>query len=342
MSKYLLSALFIIVTSISYSQSDSSSFYFQKGMAEKQKGRKMESVRLFEKAYTYRQDDKALISELAAGYLDTRRYAQAREKYLQLEKMGDHSDSTYRQLMLLSFNMHQQDDAIKYALLLKKNAPDEKVAWYIGKAYYDKENLGEAIKYFEFAAKEDPKNAEIPYTIARSYADMQNYKKAIPYFQKAIELNPDQSRWIYEMALIYYAMPDDANSLKYMLLAADKGYKKDNEFLQNLGIAYLNTGKFDEGIATLKDLLQRRPSDMSIITLLAQGYYDAKKYDDAITYYDQLLQQDNKNAEALYMIGMCFQKKGQKEKGMALCDKAIQMDPSLQNLKQKKQMPGGL
>ena len=262
----------------------------------------MESVKQFEKAYTFRQDDKAVVSELAAGYLDTRRYGQAREKFMQLEKMGDHSDSTYRQLMLLSFNMHQQDDAIKYALLLKKNNPDTKVAYYIAKANYDKENLGEAIKYFEFAAKEDPNNAEIPYTLARSYADMQNYKKAIPYFQKAIELNPGQTRWIYEMALIYYAMPDDANALKYMLMAADKGYKKDNEFLQNLSIAYLNNGKFDEGIATLKDLLARRPSDMSIITLLAQGYYDAKKYDDAITYYDQLLQQENKNAEALYMI----------------------------------------
>jgi Predicted N-acetylglucosaminyl transferase len=342
MFKILLSSLFITSFFTSYSQADSSAFYYQKGLAEKQKGRRMESVKQFEKAYTYRQDDKALISELAAGYLDTRRYGQAREKFIQLEKMGDHSDSTYRQLMLLSFNMHQQDDAIKYALLLKKNNPDEKVAYYIAKANYDQENLGEAIKYFEFAAKEDPNNGEIPYTLARAYADMQNYKKAIPYFQKAIELKPDQTRWIYEMALIYYAMPDDANALKYLLIAADKGYKKDNEFLQNLGIAYLNNGKFDEGITTLKDLLQRRPSDMSIITLLAQGYYDAKKYDDAITYYDQLLQQDNKNAEALYMIGMCFQKKGQKEKGIALCDKAIQMDPSLQNLKQKKQLPGGL
>jgi hypothetical protein len=40
------------------------------------------------------------------------------------------------------------------------------------------------------------------------------------------------------------------------------------------------------------------------------------------------------------MIGMSFQKKGEKEKGMALCDKAIQLDPSLQNLKQKKELPG--
>jgi len=38
----------------------------------------------------------------------------------------------------------------------------------------------------------------------------------------------------------------------------------------------------------------------------------------------------------LYMIGMCYQKKGEKDKGVRLCDKAIEMDPSLASLKQKK------
>ena len=35
-----------------------------------------------------------------------------------------------------------------------------------------------------------------------------------------------------------------------------------------------------------------------------------------------------------------YQKKGEKEKGVALCDKAIEMDPSLAKNKQKISMPG--
>ena len=340
MRKIILTAAVLTIASTVFAQADSASVFLQKGLEEKNKGRRLESLKNFEKAASYKKDDKQITAELAAAYLDLRRYGQAKTSFQQLEKLGDQTDSTYRQLMLLSFNLRQFDDAIKYASLLKKVKPAEQTAWYLGKAYYEKEDLGNAIKYLDIAAKENPANAEIPYTVARAYADMMNYKMAIPYFQKAIQLNPEQSRWIYEMALIYYAMPDEQNALKYMIEAGDKGYRKDNEYLQNLATAYVNAGKPAEGIDMLKQVLEKRPSDMNVLNMLAESYYDTKKYDEAINYYDKILQMDNKNAEALYMIGMSFQKKGDKQKGQALCDKAIEMDPSLQGLKQKKQMPG--
>jgi tetratricopeptide (TPR) repeat protein len=91
----------------------------------------------------------------------------------------------------------------------------------------------------------------------------------------------------------------------------------------------------------LLDLLRLRPSDKNLMYTVAEAYYNAKKYDDAISYYDEVLRMDKQSADALYMIGMSYQKKGEKQKGMQLCDKAIEMDPSLQSLKQKKEMPGG-
>ena len=167
-----------------------------------------------------------------------------------------------------------------------------------------------------------------------------NFKAAIPHFQKALELQPANNRWMYEMALIYYAMHDDKNSLKYMLEAGEKGYKRDNEYLENLGIAYLNAGETDKGLTIMKEILERRPSDMNVLNMIAEACYDAKKYDDAINYWDEILRLDKQNASALYMIGMSYQAKGEKQKGMALCDKAIEMDPSLQRNKQKISMPG--
>ena len=338
MRKIVITAAISAFSTVLFAQADSASLYLQKGIEEKQKGRHLDSLQHFEKANKYKKDDKEIVSELAASYLNMRRYQQAKASFQQLETLGVKTDSTYRQLMLLSFNMRQWDDAIKYASALKHVKKDEQTAYYLGKSFYEKENLGDAITYLNIAAKENPANAEIPYTVARAYADMMNFKMAIPYFHKAIELNPTQSRWIYEMALIYYAIPDEQNSLKYMLEAGEKGYRKDNEYLQNLATAYVEAGKPEEGIGMLKEILKNRPSDMNLLNMLAESYYDIKKYDDAISYFDKILEIDKNNAEALYMIGMSFQKKGDKAKGQALCDKAIEMDPGLKSLKQEKQM----
>ena len=174
MNKLVMTVAILGISIASFAQTDSSTYFLQKGLEEKTRGRRMESLKQFEKAYSYNKENKQVVSELAAAYLDLRRYIQAKEKYQQLEKMGDQSDSTYRQLMNLCFNTRQFDDAIKYALLLKKVNPSEKTAFIIGKSNYEKENLGEAIKYLDIATKEDPQNAEIPYSVATAYSDIKN------------------------------------------------------------------------------------------------------------------------------------------------------------------------
>jgi tetratricopeptide (TPR) repeat protein len=319
---------------------DSADYFLQKGLLEKQNGRRLESLKNFEKAAKYDAQSKTITMELALAYFDLRRYTFARDMYKKLVELGDESLTTYKQLMNLSFQLKQHDDVIKYAEKVKRLDPSEKINYLVGKVNYDIVNYGDAIKFLNDAMKEDPSNGEIPYLIARSYADMMNYKQAIPYFKKAVELEPAKGYWIYEMGLIYYAMHADKEALAAILLAGERGMKRDNDYLENLGIAYLNVGDLDAGVNILNEILKRKPSDLNILNMVAEAYYYKGKYQQAIDYWDQVLFYDKENASALYMIGMSYQKKGEKEKGVALCDKAIEMDPSLSNLKQKKQMPG--
>jgi len=320
---------------------DSATYFLQKGLEEKKIGRRMETFKNFEAASFYDSSNKVILKELAIACYDLRKYSQAKNTYKKMVELGDASASTYKQLMLLSFNMRHYDDVLLYAKRLKQVDPNERVSYYVGKVQYDQEIYGEAIKTLTEASTEDPLNGEVLYMIARSYADMQNYKQAIPFFQKAITLDPVKTNWIYELALIYYAIHDDKNSLKYMLEAGEKGYRKDNEYLENLGVAYLNSGDLDNGVKILGEILNRKPSDMNILNMIAEAYYYKGRYQQAMDYWDKILVFDKSNASALYMIGMCYQKKGEKTKGQQLCDKAIEMDPSLAALKQKKQMPGG-
>ena len=352
MLRKLLSICLVLTTILANSQTsitaitistDSADYFLQKGLMEKQNGRRLESLKNFEKAARYDANSKVITAELASAYFDLRRYSQARESFKKLVQLGDESAATYKQLMNLSFQLKQNEDVLFYADKLKTADPSEKVLYYVGKVHYDMDNYGDAIKYLNRAAVEDPANADIPYMIAHSYSDMMNYKLAVPYFKKAIELKPTESYWIYELGLIYYAMNADKDALKYMLEAAEKGLKRDNDYLENLGIAYLNVGNLDEGVKILNEILAKRPSDLNILNMVAEAYYYKAKYDLATDYWDKVLEYDKDNASALYMIGMCYQKKGGKDnldKGVALCDRAIAMDPGLASHKQKKTMDG--
>ncbi len=340
MKRFNLVIPLLLVSSILFAQTDSANYFFQRGLDEKQKGRHIESLKNFEKAIKYDANNKAVLNEMAIAYIDLRKYYQAKETYKKLVDLGDASAANYKQLLQLSFNLKTYDDAVLYANSLKKADPSEKVNYYLGKINYDRENYGDALKYLNAASKEEPQNAEIPYMIGRSYADMLNYKLAIPFYQKAIELDVTKYVWIYELGLICYANNDNKNALKYIRSAGDKGYPKDDGYMQNLGIAYIDVGNFDAGITVLTDLLKKRPGDFNLLDMVAEAYYDKRKYDDAMNYWDTILGFDKANASALYMIGMCYQKKGDKAKGTQLCDKAIEMDPSLAMYKQKKEMAG--
>lgn len=340
MKRMILLAALVAGSTITFAQSDSASHYLKKGLEEKAIGRKLESLKNFEKAVKFDANSKPVLTELAATYYDMRKYFPAYETYKKLVDLGDNSAANYKQLFHLAYNLRQQDDVIKYADLLKKADPNERVNFYLGKVHYDRENYGEAIRILNMAAKEDATNGEIPYMIARSYSDMSNHKQAIPFFQKAIALDTTKPNWIYEMGLIYYAIHDDKNALKYIQMAGDKGLNRDNSYLENLGIAYLNAGDLDKGVEIMDEVLKRKPSDINVLNMVAEAFYYKGKYQKAIDYWDQILYYDKTNASALYMIGMSYQKKGDKAKGQQLCDKAIEMDPSLAALKQKKQMMG--
>jgi len=335
-----LCAALLITSFLSYSQKDSADQYLKKGLQEKQNGRRQESLKQFEKAAKYDAANKIIMGELASAYMDLHKYDQAIMSYKKIDEMGDATADTYKQLLLLSFNYKNTNDLLLYAQKLKKADPSEKVSYYVGKVQYEQGNLGEAIKTLNAAAKEDPANGEVQYMLGHCYADMNNYKQAVPYFQKAIQLDPTKTNWMYELGLYCYAMDDHKNALKYIKEAGDKGLPKDNDYMENLGIAYLNAGNLDSGVAIMTEILKRKPSDINILNMVAEGYYDKGKYQQAIDYWDKILEYDKTNASALYMIGLSFQKKGEKEKGQQLCDKAIAMDPSLESLRTKKQLPG--
>jgi tetratricopeptide (TPR) repeat protein len=73
------SRFFLFISSVAFAQADSSKYFLQKGLDEKQKGRRMESLKNFEKSFKYDSSNKVMLGELASAYMDLRKYYQAKE-----------------------------------------------------------------------------------------------------------------------------------------------------------------------------------------------------------------------------------------------------------------------
>jgi tetratricopeptide (TPR) repeat protein len=339
MKCYPIYFLLILLSFHVSAQSADSSRYFYLKASEARSGRLyMQAYQDYKRALEFDPKNPDLLRQLGLTAVDLRKYEEAIPVFEKLLVIVPADTTSVIQLGKLYFYVHQWEKSIPYTTKALQMHIGERNYYMTAKSYYELEDYGHSFSYLPSAAIEEPKLAEIPYMIARSYVDMNNYKPAIPYFQKAIALDSTKAQWIYECALVYATIYDDQNAIKYYDLASSKGYKKDNDFYENLADSYIAVGKPDQALKILQDLLAKKPADLELLNSLGFVNYKLKKYNPAMEYWDRILQYDKQNGRALYMIGMCYQKKGDTEKGKALCDKAITLDPSLKNFRQEIRM----
>ena len=335
--KKLFVILILAAPAIGYAQSaDSSAYFFQKGNEAKQGKLYLVASQQYKKAIQFDAGNINAQRELGNVSVEMRKYPEAILAYNEVIKKEPADPVANENLANLNFWTRKWNDAIAAAQKLKKLNIGKNADYIIGKSYTELEDYGQATTYLQQAAKQDSLNADIPYTLARNNVEMSNYRAAAPNFVKAIALDTTKPRWVYEAAMNFSAIPDDKTAITYYLLAADRGYKTDNDYYENLSIAYEGTKQLDKAIELYNKLLEKKPSDLVLLNSIGELYYKTGKYQQAIDSWDKILGLDKQNAHALYNIGLAYQKKGDKDKGMQLCDKAIAMDPSLANLKQKR------
>lgn len=316
--------------------SDSASFFYAKGAEEQQSRHFAVAHKYFQQSVDADSTDKESWKALANTALELRQYKKAKSAFEKVYELDKNDTAAIRQLAQLNFNFRQWHKAIEFGLLMQQHGQHAGANYIIGKSFYEDENYGKAFQYLEEAAKDEPANAQIPYIIAVAYVDMSNYRKAIPYFHKALAIDSNNSRWYYEMAMTYSAIPDDKTAVTYYEKAAEKGYKTDNDYFENLSLSCILSGQPERGLQLMINLLEKKPADLNLLYNIAETYYKIKDYPRAIAYFNSILQQDASNARAMYMMGMAYQKKGDVSKGMKICDRAIELDPSLADLKRKK------
>jgi tetratricopeptide (TPR) repeat protein len=326
--KIFITSLAIIFASNSFAtaNTDSAKFYFGKGIEEKTAKRYLLAAKNFDKAINFNKNYFEAYIENGYVNLEMRKVEPAKANFIKAYELQPANSNVIKELTELYYNSRQWDKAIEFA---QKCTSCENADRMIGMSNFEKEEYTLAETFLLKAIAKNPADADANYTLGRNYLDMEAYKKAVPFYEKAISLQPERNAWAYELGLLYFNNNDFKNAVILFEKAAANGYTISSDYNENYGYALLYSGQFAKGEQSLMAVYQKKTSNKDIIRDLAQILYDQKQYDRSLEYCQKLLTLDANDAKALYQAGLSFQKLGQKNKGQGMCDKAIQMDPSL-------------
>ena len=338
MKNFLTSLLsFVLVGSLAAQKTDSSQFYFQKGLEEKKARRYLVASGNFTKAIELNPGFVDAYIESGYANNEMRKTDAAKADFTKALELDPQNETAVKELTNIYFNYRQYQNALDLAQKCKTCTDKDKI---IALCYFKMEDYGKAEKLLLAQVNKNPKDAELAYTLASNYLEMGLEAKAITWYENAVLLDDKKSKWFMELGLLYSNTNNYKKAVASYNRAAELGYVKGNDFNENLGFAYIYSGDFDNGEKLLSDLVSRRPGDKELIRDVAGAFFDSKNYDKALDFCQKLLEMDLKDGKALYQAGLCFQKKGMVERGMQMCDKAIELDPSLAGLKSKKLSPG--
>lgn len=317
---------------------DSSDFYFQKGLEEKAARRYLVASRNFDKAIQFNKSYTQAYLENGYVNLEMRKTDIAKQNFTKVNELEPGNTAAIKELVDLYYSYRQFPEAIRLAEQCKACNYDR----IIGLSYYKMEDYGNAEKKLLSALAKDPKDAEAAYTLGRTYLEMELEAKAITYYEKAIAADDSKYAWHMELGLIYFNAGKHKNAVIEFNKAVEKGYVANNDFNENLGFSYIYSGEYDKGEKVLAGVLAKKPGNKDILRDMAEAFYFARQYDRSLDYCQKLLEMDDKDGKALYQAGLAFIKKGDKTKGQGMCDKAIELDPSLNKLRKQQQLSAGL
>ncbi|MEO6583061.1 MAG: tetratricopeptide repeat protein, partial [Ferruginibacter sp.] len=275
--KFTLTALAIFCFfSLFAQQSDSVTYYFNKAETEKTQRLYSQASRSFERAIAF--DSAYLAAYLQNAYvqLAMKRMDAAIYYFTKVHELDPGNAKVSGELMQLYYNYRQLKKATEFAKKCNDCPGASKV---LGMSYYRQDDYPKAEKALLKALQQDSSDAEVTYTLARSYYDMELPNQAVTYYEKAVLLDPKKSNWYNELGLLQFNQNNYKKAVEAFTLAAEKGFKVDNDFNENLGYAMLYNGDYNKGEQLILGVWQIKPGNKELLRDLSELLYRQKQYD---------------------------------------------------------------
>jgi glycosyltransferase involved in cell wall biosynthesis/Flp pilus assembly protein TadD len=152
--------------------------------------------------------------------------------------------------------------------------------YHLGLKYFQENNVNDAIKHWEKAAKLNPASAKIFSILGNAYKILNDFDSSTYNIEKAAQLDPDNFRYLYNLGLVLFEQKrynESISILEKALLIEPENY----ELLNDLGVVYFKLNHLENAEKFIKDAIsfddKYYVAKINLVTVLLSS----KKLDEA-------------------------------------------------------------
>lgn len=201
----------------------------------------------------------------------------------------------------------------------------------MGVSYMALDRNDEALAAFIFAIKLLPGEAVYHANIGEAYYNLDRSDKAIEHFTKAIELDPEQWRARSFLGLLQASYLDEFETGIANLMKSTEAKPDDDEYWNNLGMAYYYEDKLDTAIHYFRIAYQKNEYSSGLYNI-AYLYSSMEEYDSSAYYYSAIIKRDPENAEAWSDRASVYESLASWDLALSDYQKSLELDPSQEYL----------
>ena len=187
---------------------------------------------------------------------------------------------------------------------------DGELHHYLGKSYYEKDKIDDAIAELLAALSyykpdQTTERADVYNDLGLAYKRKNAYTESLSAFQESLVLNPSAADTNYNLALLYYDKKMLDESTLYLKKAIKLDPKEaDAHFM--LGLIYYKKKLNDKAIGEFRQTIELNPKDAESHNYLGLMYYEQGDLEKSVIEHKSAIQWDKNYTEAYNNLGIAL------------------------------------
>lgn len=188
----------------------------------------------------------------------------------------------------------------------------ESYHYQMGVSYLEERNYTSALKELSEAEKQDDSNPELQYNLGRALVGRRRLDLAEGKFLKALALRPKYSEARNDLGVLYLDTGRWDNAIQQFKAVKDDLFYPRPDYAQiNLGLAYLGKGEYGPAMAEFKAVQAYSPRNPVVLVSIGRVLFAEGKTELAIAEYRRALSIAPEYANGHYQLGMALMKQSQ-------------------------------